>query len=57
MKKRSTPYNKADELITECRDIDFRSFEVSRQYTVDSMAKSNIRACGMSLIVVNEILN
>jgi len=57
MKKKIAPYNRADELITECSDIDYRAFEVSRQYTLDGMAKSNIRACGMALIVVNEILN
>jgi hypothetical protein len=57
MKKKIAPYTKADSLISECKDIDFRAFETSRQYRCDEMAKSNIRGCGMALIVVNEILD
>lgn len=57
MKKQNTPYEKCDNLITECRNIDFQAFETSRQFDIYSTAKSNIRACGMALIVVNEILN
>jgi hypothetical protein len=57
MKKEISVYRKADKLISECKDIDFQAFETKRQFTVDAIAKSNIRACGMALMVVNEILN
>lgn len=57
MKKEISVHRKADKLISECREIDFQAFETNRQYTVDASAKSNIRACGMALIVINEIID
>ncbi len=56
MSKKVTPRLKADRLITECKEINIKAFELDDSFNNDFYQKSNIRASGMALIIVDEII-